>query len=268
MILRIIKLIAITVTLYVYQFISSYLGGFIFRNEILPVENFTLFFLIVSNISYLFLLIILVIWIKNRKNKQLIFFQGVRDNGFQIFGKVFLLMYLVFLIKVFIYSETQININESTLTEYIYTNGFNAFLLTILKSLFLYPIVEEFIFRKIMLNIYLKNKEDILFGIVITSILYSLLHVYSIPPNWSFLTNIFSGLIFAVLFLRYGLLWTIVAHVLINLFIFLTFYRIIDLRILNFINSSVFSYLFHAILLMIVIVFITSAYKNIKSCRR
>ncbi|CAM1362413.1 conserved membrane hypothetical protein [Tenacibaculum litopenaei] len=93
--------------------------------------------------------------------------------------------------------------------------------LTVLNTVLIIPFLEELVFRKFILG-KLRKQNSMLFAILFSSFLFSLNHLSLITINYSSIFNsFFLGIILGVIFVRYGLLYSIIAHIFFNLLWFL-----------------------------------------------
>lgn len=103
--------------------------------------------------------------------------------------------------------------------------------------LFLVPIGEELIFRRLIVEVLLKGGKKIWVAILVTSILFSLTHFSSATTVMS--AFIF-GLMAAIIYLRWGITSAIVFHILSNLFrLLLNTFPSKYWRVINFLDYGV-----------------------------
>ncbi len=84
-------------------------------------------------------------------------------------------------------------------------------ILLFLNAVILAPILEELVFRGLILNSFLKKNK--LLGIFISSILFALIHMTVI----SFVTSFLFGLVLSIVFIRKGIIYSILLHIIYNL---------------------------------------------------
>lgn len=97
----------------------------------------------------------------------------------------------------------------------------------IMNSVLLIPISEELIFRKIMLNFY--SSKYLFLGILISSLLFSLIHINFDDINFFILLIFFVfGFFASIIYVRFGLIYSIIFHGGFNLIWFLTVNNFID----------------------------------------
>lgn len=83
------------------------------------------------------------------------------------------------------------------------------------------PVLEELVFRNLVLKNLIK-KKNILVSILISSILYSFIHINLLSFNLVPVLNGFLiGLIFSIIYLRFKIIYSIIAHILFNFIWFL-----------------------------------------------
>ena len=121
-----------------------------------------------------------------------------------------------------------INIVEKTTTQK---------LITIITTIILAPIFEEVFFRKILLGFF--SKKNILIGVIISSFLFAFIHFYQISISIHKLIAFFAfGCICCLIFIRYGIIYSIIFHCIYNLIWFFISVNLIPywdiLRNLNF----------------------------------
>lgn len=75
------------------------------------------------------------------------------------------------------------------------------------------PIFEEIVFRKLLLYQFTKKNESIIKGILFTSLLFGLVHIQTLTIG----ASIFLGLLTAIIYLRYGIFYSILSHSFYNL---------------------------------------------------
>src|SRR4030095_16032678 len=83
-------------------------------------------------------------------------------------------------------------------------------------SIILAPFIEEIIFRKWILGLFQNKGSQIYLGLVVSTILF-----YFIHPDSSIFNISFVGLMLGLIYLRYGLLGSMIFHSLMNLFWFI-----------------------------------------------
>ncbi|MBP2834252.1 CPBP family intramembrane metalloprotease, partial [Aquimarina sp. U1-2] len=96
-----------------------------------------------------------------------------------------------------------------------------ALILNATKIILIVPIVEEFVFRGIILKL-INFKYSTLTSLIISSTLFSLIHFN--PLSFSLITLVttfVTGMVFGVLLLRFGLFYSILGHIIFNLIWFI-----------------------------------------------
>ncbi len=115
------------------------------------------------------------------------------------------------------------------------------FLVDVLEMTILAPIFEELIFRNLLLNPFLKARK-VFFGIVLTSLFFSLNHlfVFNLKYHIDFIAQasyFIIGVLFALLRIKYGLLYAIFSHFIFNV-LAVSYANNIDLYVLDFVSSN------------------------------
>lgn len=91
------------------------------------------------------------------------------------------------------------------------------------KSVLIIPVLEELVFRKLILGSLLKKKK-IFFSILFSSVLFSLIHFNYLSPNFNYtsvINSFFLGVLLSIIFVRFGILFSILAHFFYNLIWFI-----------------------------------------------
>lgn len=93
--------------------------------------------------------------------------------------------------------------------------------LVLIGIFFTTGLVEELVFRQVVL-VFFEQKWNIPTGVIISSILFGFSHIVRDSfPNWSYvLLATLAGLIYGVVFVRYGLAYAIVIHSVVDIFRF------------------------------------------------
>jgi len=99
-------------------------------------------------------------------------------------------------------------------------------LILFLNTVLIAPIFEELVFRSVILKD-LIAKKGTLFSVIFSSLLYSLIHLnvisFSLMP---ILNGFLVGIIFSIIYLRFRIIFAIIAHVFFNLlWFFLDLYK-------------------------------------------
>lgn len=115
----------------------------------------------------------------------------------------------------------------------------NQFILII----FLGPLFEELLFRQILLEPFFK-KNKIIFGILVTSILFAISHIYILNFNFNihyilFFEMIVFGISLSVIRINFGLLFAILSHFFYNFLVILNNDKICDLYYLDYISQPI-----------------------------
>jgi len=124
------------------------------------------------------------------------------------------------------------------------------------KSVLLIPILEELVFRKLILNSLLKKKK-IYFSILFSSLLFSLIHFNFLLPNFNYVSvvnSFFLGMILSIIFIRFGILYSILAHFFYNLIWFtLKIYRLEYWKFEEYLNYNLIYWVLFAISFLVII---------------
>ena len=95
---------------------------------------------------------------------------------------------------------------------------FNTQIFFLLKVILLVPILEEVFFRGVVLRIFLNKNASIILSIIISSLLFALIHFNPLSINYITILTAFSfGIIAGIVYIRYGLLYAIIFHMLHNI---------------------------------------------------
>ena len=86
-------------------------------------------------------------------------------------------------------------------------------ILFFLKTIIITPIVEELTFRKLILNKLFDHKLPVFTSLIISSLLFSLIHInpLTLHTNTLFITFI-TGMLFGFIYYKYGFLYSIITH--------------------------------------------------------
>lgn len=96
-------------------------------------------------------------------------------------------------------------------------SGFLGKAITFFNVVLLAPVFEELVFRKLILNFF--KIQNLFLGIILSSLLFALIHIKSLDYiNYtSIILAFIFGVIACVIYLRYGLTYSIIFHVIYNL---------------------------------------------------
>jgi membrane protease YdiL (CAAX protease family) len=102
-------------------------------------------------------------------------------------------------------------------SEYLKAPHIKEQLFLIFNTLFLGPVLEELMFRGIVLRTLIEKKINIALSIFISSLLFALIHLNYINFDFTSVTASFvSGVLIGIVYLRYGLFYSIFFHICIN----------------------------------------------------
>jgi len=98
------------------------------------------------------------------------------------------------------------------------------------------------VYRNLLLVPFLR-KGQLLFGVFVTSLLFSLSHLYIVLPhfylNWvSYAGYFFLGVSLSLIRVRYGLLFSLIGHIVYNILAIGYSEKIIDLYLLDYIENK------------------------------
>lgn len=96
-------------------------------------------------------------------------------------------------------------------------------LLLFVNKVLLISIIEEVFFRKILLSYFFSSRNLLIQGVIFSNLLFALIHLNGID---SMVAAFFVGIISSIVYLNYGLVFSILLHGTYNLFWLLTKYNI------------------------------------------
>ncbi|NQX82645.1 MAG: CPBP family intramembrane metalloprotease, partial [Flavobacteriaceae bacterium] len=129
--------------------------------------------------------------------------------------------------------------------------------LLFLNIVILGPFLEELVFRGLILNSFLKRNKSI--GILISSVLFSLIHL----SVTSFITSFFFGIVLSILFIRKGIIYSISLHVFYNLLWFvLKIFSQEYFQIEALLNFNITYWIIVIFSLSILVIYLTALYKK------
>lgn len=125
---------------------------------------------------------------------------------------------------------------------------------SILSTVILGPIFEELLFRRIILNYFIH--KYLIFGIFISSLLFTLIHVKFPFINYTTFVNLFVfGVIASIIYLRKGLFYSILFHVSCNvIWVILNLFNIDYWNILQKLNFG-FLYWFISVISLVFVLY-------------
>ena len=152
--------------------------------------------------------------------------QGWKECGRFLFGWAYLGVFFLFFILIFVWLNITTLIFPSTqngseiMKEATNLTGISSFIMRILYGSLIAPIVEELVFRGLLMTALSKFKKYYV-DVVVSSTLFSLIHV--LQYGWvltDFIVYAGAGLLFGMLF-RYtrSVYWPMVLHILWNTFL-------------------------------------------------
>jgi len=191
------------------------------------------------------------------KKKEISFIEKKEKKLKNVVLSLLLIYFVSFVLDPFYHNFNMVDIPLFELK--LFTGG--IFLIEAL-DLIIVPVFEELFFRDLLLRSFLK-KKSLYFGIIITSILYSISHFYVINSNFSLdylslIKYLLIGVVFSILRIKYGLLYGIFAHIFYNLLGFLFYNKIVNLYLLDYIKSN---YLYWGIYVLMVLTVLYSVYR-------
>jgi len=139
----------------------------------------------------------------------------VKNNYFVLSITAFLSIYFLNIILSFVYLSLgieSVSLNQEIIIKIFSINKFNVFLMAVVFA----PIVEEFVFRKGILELFSKWGDK--FGIVVSSLAFGMLHVLD-SQSFIFLPIYFLlGIVFGVLYIKTNrnVVATIMTHMINN----------------------------------------------------
>ncbi|TKG87655.1 CPBP family intramembrane metalloprotease [Puteibacter caeruleilacunae] len=174
-----------------------------------------------ESLSYIIVLLITIYFY--RKNRKYFKFFGERNTIFD-----FLSIALVIIVVYFINKSVGDYIWYGVLNEAPIDPSENASmsikLLIIISVVFLSPLIEELLFRGMILPNLLYRYGEFK-SVVLTSILYMLAHIDLIGFNYYNQISVFiMGILYGILLLKYGVFYSILAHVTYNSLWYMTKY--------------------------------------------
>lgn len=117
--------------------------------------------------------------------------------------------------------------------------------------LLLFPFFEEVFFRQILLKPFLKANKFI-FGIIITSLLFAVSHIYILNYNFNihyilFFEMIIFGVSLSVIRIKFGLLFAILSHFFYNLLVILNNDKVLNLYYLDYISQPIIYWILYTL---------------------
>lgn len=244
------KLIILALLYYGINQLISYLG-INYLQSYFSIEFQSLFF------SFILIFPIFFLYKKKKKYNLIIHFKRINFFRFIIVFAIF--YFLTGLFDPFFYiSKKDIFICNANL---IVTH-----MSLLMMGIIIVPFQEEIFFRGLLLE-YAKNYKAV-FGIILTSFLYSITHfsILYTQINYSniiyFIHLFILGILLAITRIRYGLAYSIFGHMIYNLIPFTSETNVCDLYFLDYIRQPIFYWGFYVSTIIIIILYILKLYKK------
>lgn len=199
-----IKSLIAFIALLVYSFIYEKLLLYLISNGVLNSVN-SKYFNIADTIFYIPIFVVLLLFFKRKTSGRKI-----------MLNQILLTCLLAFLFKIIENPIVNIHyiLENKNLVVSNNTNQGNdifQFVLSFLNVVLLTSFMEELLFRKVMLSFF--DKKNILFGCIVSSLLFSLYHfsfenITAVKP----LIMFFIGIILSLLYIKYGIFYSILFH--------------------------------------------------------
>ncbi|WP_374463964.1 type II CAAX prenyl endopeptidase Rce1 family protein [Chryseobacterium sp.] len=191
------------------------------------------YFNLADTIFYIPILIFFIFFYKNQPINK-------REINYKRFINILLLVVLFKIIENPITNIKFILENENSLLTAGNSQKYGAlyFVLSFINVVLLTSLVEELIFRKVIISFF--DKKNILYGCIFSSILFATYHfnisnIYSVKP----LISLLLGFLLSLIYTKLGLFYSIVFHSLYNLlWLVLNNNNLIYFKILNWLNFS------------------------------
>lgn len=144
-------------------------------------------------------------------------FSKLKTEKNNIIKVVFYILVLILATRVFndpIYRFESIFNGKNVLNFFDYGSlQKEVLVLFFLKTVIITPIVEELTFRGVVMGELLEKNISLLKSLIISSILFSLIHINPLSFNpTTLLITLITGIIFGLIFYKYGLIYSIIAH--------------------------------------------------------
>lgn len=110
---------------------------------------------------------------------------------------------------------------DYTFTEFGYKLEWSYYFSLFLSLVILLPILEELIFRKLMLNYFI---SELWYGIMFSSFMFSIYHIPVMSDPFNLFSHFFFGVFSCFIYLKFGLLYSILFHSFNNFFFFIRSY--------------------------------------------
>jgi membrane protease YdiL (CAAX protease family) len=236
-----IKIIIMFIILYLWN--NGMYFFFSFYGAKFSKIYFNFFFYIVS---YLFLLLIIVIFYRKKINTNVL---SKKNEKFLYLIILMVLIYLSGMVKPIFYTHK----DSSEILKFS-----NSILIYFFSTIILAPIIEEFFFRSILINDFIKKGKYIQ-GIFVTSFLFAISHfplIYNLQSITiiDFIDIFIFGVILALIRIFLGLKYSILAHTFRNTISVLANYGIINIFLIEYIQNKTVFYLSYYLIILIVII--------------
>ncbi|MDE5432395.1 CPBP family intramembrane glutamic endopeptidase [Elizabethkingia meningoseptica] len=207
-------------------------------------QNYIYVIDIIINIPLLLILYFLI-----RKNNHSFFLENKKNKSLLIYT---ILLCLAFKIGTIPIMHLEFILGEKKIGAPLPSFSPIFILLSFVSMVILIPLVEEIIFRKVILSFF--GKKQLMKGILFSSFLFLLAHYgYKRHINIQIINILFLGLITGTLYTKYGFLYNYVFHMAYNLFWYiLNFNRKEYSDLLSYLN---FDYRYWLIVIMGIAVF-------------
>jgi len=207
-------------------------------------------------LTYSTVLIFIIIFLLLTKNKT-------RPAYKTMFSYKYMLNTIFLVFAVFIINSPLLNRHDYGTNNSAIFMGFLNFLILVIIP----PLNEELIFRRAILRMFESGRKNVFIGILVSSILFTIAHFnFNFGENYKFLTTIFIlGLLFGIIYYKYGLIYSIISHSLYSFFIFLYTDIGININILNYINNNILNYIIYCLICIIFLYFSTKLLRLIVS---
>lgn len=242
--------------LYIIYFYLAHKILFFFTERGILDKFHDTFFELIDFVIYIPIIIISLIYL-NRYNKL--------KNNFKIDYRILFIPVLALLFRIIEDPIVQIgsilNGFESNIED-VEKTSFSDLKFKFILIIIVIPFTEELIFRKIVINFF--NKPFL--ALFVSSFLFTIIHVYN-KIEIGYLTNIFLfGLILGVIYIKWGLLYSFVFHLVYNLiFFFLRYYFSGDYYdILKKMNFGFSYWLIFGLALLVMVIFFKKITKSLK----
>jgi uncharacterized protein len=180
---------------------------------------------------YLIMFFLIILFFINKEEFK-------KNNIHEGYKKLIFSLFLVYLVRILINpilfsknSEVQANVTDTISLTLI---GLNLLNLVIFPS-----INEELIFRGYILRKFINNKRELIGGMIFSSILFASIHIDFLKFNYSNIIYTFIlGLFLGCIYIRFGIIISIICHAFINFIFYAKTYLNVDLIVVNYFNSG------------------------------